>query len=231
MEESMNKTKLGIIIIVVVAGGLATWSLTKKDTKQQDNAVQTTQTANSETTAEQSSETPSFDPKATKDRAFVATLEGTSSNNVVLTGTIESDGKGTVHFSGTQAGDSVEYYLDASQAFIFCQEGKCYRYGANQSGLNIGDYEVSDEDIAKYKESATYVGTESCTTGTCEVWQYKDEEQTDTKIYINKNTKLVSEVVGTKDGDTFKVVYEFKDVTVTLPTDVQEITGSFEQGQ
>lgn len=219
----INKAILIVIGIVIIGGGIGL-SLSKKDSGSSDTGVMQNDAAASNDQAEGA--VPTFNPKATQNESFVATIEGKSKDSTVITGSIESDGKGNIHFKGLQTGESAEYYLAADQAFIFCQGEKCYRYAENESGLNVGDYEVTDEDIAKYKETAKYIGEESCPEGTCDVWQY-DDNGADTKIYINKQSKQVSQVIGVKDGETFKVVYEFKDVTVTIPTNVEEIINTF----
>ncbi len=222
----MNKNKIVLLILgLILVGGGVTYILTSKET----SSSPTNETPKSETASTESS-TPVFGPTGTTGKSFIATIEGKSSDATVITGTIESDGKGQVHFSGTQGGDNAEYYLDSNQAFIFCQNGSCFRYAVNQSGLNVGDYELTDEDIAKYRDIAEYEGTIACDAGMCEVWKYNDEGA-DTKIFIDKETKLVSQVVGVKDGDTFTITYAYKDVTITIPSNVQEITGSFELGQ
>ena len=214
----MKSKLIGVILaVVVVGGGAGAFLLTQ-------NSDSDSSKSNSNDSSESQDSSPTFNPKATKNQAFSATLEGTSEGSA-LNGTLESDGKGTIHFTGTQAGETAEYFATSDGSFIFCQGEECFKSPASQSGVSTDDYEVTEEDIAKYKSKATSLGSESCPSGTCNVWEYNDDDGTKTKIYIDKKTDYVSQVVGQDGTDTFKIVYDFKDVTITLPTNVQDITG------
>jgi hypothetical protein len=217
----MKVKLIGIILAVLVVGGGAGAFIMSRDSDDSKSSSNNSNTTKEETKTE--SATPTFSPKATKNQSFSATLEGTSEGDA-LTGTIESDGKGIIHFTGTQAGETAEYYVTSDGSFIFCQGTQCFKSSASENSVSPDDYEVTDEDIAKYQSKATFLGSESCPSGTCNVWQYTDDENVKTKIYIDKDTDYVSQVVGEDGTDTFKIVYNFKDVSITVPTDVQDLS-------
>ncbi|MCA9323832.1 hypothetical protein KC992_01890 [Candidatus Saccharibacteria bacterium] len=217
---------IAIIAVLVIAGGGAAFVLTRSN--DEDSTSGTNNASNSQSNDQSSNasnnEGRTFNPKATASQAFVATISGTSEGSETLSGTIESDGQGNSHFIGTQAGQTAEYYTLSDGTYIFCQNGACYKASAENSADEADDYSFKEEDILKFRDTASYVGTDDCPAGTCDVWQVNDNG-TDTRIYIDTKTQYVSQVVGTQDGDTFKVVYEFKDnVTVTPPTDIKDIS-------
>ncbi len=216
----MNKNIIiGLIAVLVLGGGGAAYLATQKDDTS-DSSTSESSSEHSDSDDHSAGET--FNPKITADMAFVATISGTSDGVESLAGTIESDGKGNTHFSGTQAGETAEYFVLADGSYIFCQDGTCYKT-PTASGEEPDDYNFRQEDIDKFKATAVHLGEEDCPAGKCDVWQVNDDG-TDTKIYISKSNQYVSQVIGTQDGDTFKIVYDFKDVTVTPPTDVQDIS-------
>lgn len=219
----MNKKLLiGLVVVVVGAGGAAFFAM-----NQNDDNTSTTQTSQSnedatETTKENDSQ-PTFNPQITGNKSFVATIEGTSEGEQAIEGTIESDGQGNLRFVGTTVGESAEYYILADGRYIICQEGACFSTSSETSGFSVDDYNVTDDDVAEFRETASYIGREDCPAGSCDVWQVTDEG-VETKIYISTKDSLVSQVTGTDEGDTFKVVYEYKEVTITPPSDVQDIS-------
>ena len=216
-----NKLLIGIVVLVVGAGGATFFALNQSDDTT-ENGSQTNQTSE-RSDAENNNSEPTFNPQITGNKAFVATIEGTSEGSQAITGTIESDGEGNLRFEGVTAGESAEYYILADGRYIVCQAGSCFSTSSETSGFSADDYNVTDDDVAEFKDTATYVGKEDCPAGTCDVWQVNDEG-VETKIYISTKDSLVSQVVGVDDVDTFKIVYEYKDVTINPPTNVQDIS-------
>jgi hypothetical protein len=130
-----------------------------------------------------------------------------------------------VKYQSTANGQTTILYY-ASDAFYTCQnDSACYKYPINQStasGFSRESYEYSQEELADFKNGAAYQGTQPCPAGSCDVWKVSTEDGQST-IYIDKATKRISQVEGTTAAGSSKIVYEYKDVNVSIPPNAQEL--------
>ncbi len=215
-----------LIAVVIIAGGAGAYVLSQDKDDSASNSNETTQT-NNDAEKKSSSDARSFNPLATVDESFSAMLTVTDVDGVEeMTGVINRDAAGNTKFSGTQEGETVEFYVTTDGKYIVCQAEDCFSLTGGTVPFDTSDFTASEADIAKYKETAKYIDDVDCKSGTCESWEYVDEEGSTVNIYINKEDRKVSEVNGSdENGSKVKIVYTYEDVTVTLPENVQEIPG------
>jgi hypothetical protein len=62
-----------------------------------------------------------------------------------------------------------------------------------------------------------------CPAGTCDVWSVVDENDHESTIYIDVQNNRVSQVESRDETSDIKLVYEYRDVTITPPENAQEI--------
>lgn len=213
-----NKIIGGVVALLLLAGVGAGIYLMQNDDEKQNN------TETSQTGQEQESnngEAPTLANFANSDKPFVATIKGETDGNSFNT-VIEYDGQGNGYFTTEYEGETTEFYF-TGDSYITCRDGQCFKTPkTSESSVNVDDYSYSQEDFDKFKNDATYEGRQSCPAGTCDVWLVSTTDQT-TRIFINPETNLISQVVGDIDGNSVTVTYEFKDVTITLPENITEI--------
>lgn len=221
----MNKAIIALVAVLLIGGGGAAFFLTKDDSTSESSSNSSSES--SEQADKKSDDTPEFSPLATVDDAFKAEMTVTSTDGTgTFTGNIEKDKTGNTKFIGEQDGETVEFYLTADGGYIVCEAGECFKLTGGNSPIATSDFTATDEDIAKYKETAVFKGEVDCVSGTCDSWEYQDEVGDLVTIYIDQDTSKVMEVRGTdEDGGSVVIVYEYTDVTVTLPENVQEIPG------
>lgn len=215
-----------IALVVLIGGGGTAYMLSRNDGAETGNS----QTAdNDATTADpkEDGDQPTFQPLATENESFVATMEVTSPNEAdTFSGTVERSKAGEIKFTGVQSGQAVELYLTAAGENIVCQDSQCYKLSNGTSALSDIDFTANDEELAGYKDSASYKGSESCIGGTCDVWEYTDKDNSQVTVYIQKGTNKVVELRGTDtDGSKIKMTYDYKDVTITIPENVESLPG------
>ena len=203
---------IGVIVAaVVVVGGGAAYMLTK------DNNEETDQTNTSQTSP--STNANAFNPASTEGLEFVATIsvDGTTSS------TMEHDDKGSTRYVATTGGQQMEI-IYTSDAYYACQGDSCVKYPISQSsnsGFNPGDYTYDQARLASYTSPANK-GQQSCPSGTCDVWEVSAGGVTST-LYVDSSSKRITQVESTVGGKTSKIVYEYKDVSITVPANAQTI--------
>ena len=209
----MNKILMILVTIAVVGAG-AFFVVQQSDSDSNDSKTESTEPANDITPTE-------FAPVSTEGLSFVATMKGTGEGSQI-DGSFESDGKGNVYFKGALGGETVEYYILSDGTYIVCQGETCFKTPNSADGPSLDDIAINESSINEIKSSATFSGIESCESGSCEVWT-SNEDGTDAKVYIDRSTKRVTKVSGTEAGDEFSITYDYKDVTITAPENVQEL--------
>ena len=212
---------IGVAVAALVAGG-AYFALGRGD----DTSNSDTSTNTSVSTEQASSDAPSFSPKSTENISFSATFESEgekAEDNLV--GTLKNDGKGSFQFSATTADSGeVEMYMLSDGSVVSCQSGLCFKSPVNtQTDIDRSDFTLSDDEISKYQSTANYDGTASCPAGTCNVWSYTDEEGALTKVFVSRDTNLVSKLEASDAASKISMVFTYEDVTITVPANVQEI--------
>ncbi|HEY5550100.1 MAG TPA: hypothetical protein VIK37_02795 [Candidatus Saccharimonadales bacterium] len=203
---------IGVIVLLLIGGGAAAYFTTK------DN--DTTTPSTSQTSGGQSANGANFNPASTEDLEFTATITTAGAGSA----TFEHDDKGSTRYVATQNGQQIEVVY-TSDAYYSCQGDNCVKFPISQSsnsGFNPGDYTYDQTELANYRSSSSYKGKQSCPSGTCDVWSVSVSGNTST-IYIDADTKRITQVESTIAGKTSKIVYEYKDVTIDIPANAQTI--------
>lgn len=210
-----------IVGILVIAGGVGGYFVTR-DGNDNDSSSQTSSSLNNNG---QSSGDKSFAPVSTEGLAFAATIT-TSGEAGTNEAKIEYDGKEKTRYSATKDGQQSEIIYTAD-TYYFCASGSCIKYPISQSGasgFSPGDYQYDETELGNYKNNASYKGRQDCPAGTCDVWAVSNEGVI-SSIYIDTDTKRISQVEGSQNGTTTKIVYEYKDVSIEIPANAQEAPG------
>ena len=111
-----------------------------------------------------------------------------------------------------------------SDAYYACQGDNCVKYPISQSsnsGFDPSAYTYDQAKLASYTSPANK-GQQSCPSGTCDVWEVSAGGYS-SKLYIDSDTKRITQVESTVAGKTSKIVYEYKDVSITVPANAQTI--------
>lgn len=223
MNKNM-KIIVGVVVLALVGGGIYFATQNKDDST--NNSENTSQNQSTENQNQSSSEQQaSFAPLSTKNTAFVATFT-TSDPSQQGALVIESDGKGTSRLTVTRNNEKTTT-IYTTDAYYLCQGDNCIKYpiASANAGQNPAQYDYDESDIAAAKNSAKYQGQQSCPAGTCDVWVVTEEDGHTTSVYVDTKTKRVSQVEAEHDGEKTKIVYEYKAVTINIPTNAQSIPG------
>lgn len=218
-----NKKMLWIVLVVVlivVAGGAAYW-FTRKDTT--NNSTGGTD-GSSQVSKTSGTETQNFNPVSMQGQSFVATISGTQ-NGKALNATMSYDGKSSYSYEVTQDGQKVQMIV-TSDAFYTCNNGNCYKTAVNansKQSFDPSNYQYSASDIDSFKNSAAYKGTQSCAGGTCDVWEVSDSKTGKTTLFLDSNSHRIVEVSYSENGNTFKISYAYKPVTITPPANAKSL--------
>lgn len=213
----MNKL-IPIIVgaVVVVGGAAAIITTSKKDSSSDTNTSNT-----------QSDQSSIFDAQPTAGASFSATMTITDSKGVqTMDGLMEFDAKSELSKFTGKIADQTMTMIYSKDAYYMCQsESECFKYSTAQSsssGFNPNNFQYDSTKLSGYKTGAKFVGTESCPSGTCSVWTV--DSATNTKMYIDKKTKRVSQFMSSTAEGSTKVVYNYKDVSITIPQNVKDIS-------
>ncbi len=215
------KKVLLIVLVVLLLGGGAAYLLTKDDKNDQTP----TNTESQPTTDTSSEPTASFSPLSTEGKDFVATVTTTTKTGT-STAKFEQDGTKTRYTISTSNTNSQFIYT--KDTYYVCGSGQCYKYTAkqsNSSGVDVKNYQYSGSELSSFKNSAAYKGKQSCPAGTCDVWSVTAGGITST-LYLDDQQRI-SQVESSQAGTTTKITYEYKDVTISLPTNAKSPTTSF----
>lgn len=207
---------IGAAVLLIAVGGGAAYFVITAD--EDDSNSQNT----SQSTDNQSSENQ-FAPASTEGLEFKATIT-TTGGGTAGTSTIEHDDQGNTRYTASRSGQQTEiiYTMDA---YYMCTADNCIKYPISQSsnsGFNPSDYTYDESKISGYRSGSTYQGQQSCPGGTCDVWSVSSGGVSST-IFIDADSKRIVQVEGSVGGVTSRTVYEYVDVTISIPEDAQEI--------
>lgn len=211
--------KLAILVIVVIA---ATGVIGYVGLRSKDNAKNAVTGTSNKPNSEKSTGNV-FDALGTNGMSYVATITTTSGDKSVA-GVMESDAKtGAIRYTATTNGKEVQM-IYTKDAYYICQTvDKCYKYPLGQgSAFDPKNYSYDASKIAEIKNSVKSLGTSNCPTGTCSVWQTTSGNYQG-KVYIDAKTKRIVQAENTTSTGTSKIVYDYKDVSVTAPANAQEL--------
>jgi hypothetical protein len=221
MEEGSTTKKsrkgliIGLVALMLIAAGAAAYFLTKDDN-------QANNTASSNNTSQTPSQTTStFEPQATANEPFVATVN-TTVNGKDVKGIMTSDGQGNASYAYTTDGNKITLTYTKDAYYICNDNAGCFKYnvsGENNSGFDPSDYQYDSSKLADLKNNANYKGQQPCpapATGTCDVWSVSMGSVTST-MYVNTATKRIAKVTSANGTTTSDITYEYKKATVAIP--------------
>src|SRR3989344_3144489 len=169
-----------------------------------------------------------FKAVPTTDVAYSASISSPNDDGSTFTGTLISDGKGTMQYTAMLAGQSAEITY-TPDSYYMCTGGQCFKYAISQSsnsGFNPANYPYTPAQLSDYRKTAKYNGKKSCLVGTCDSWSVTVADTSST-ILIDVKTQHISEVKSTVDGKTSTITYDYKPLTIKIPADAQTITSSY----
>ncbi|MCA9337308.1 hypothetical protein KC951_01215 [Candidatus Saccharibacteria bacterium] len=203
-----------IVVAVLAVGGVGYYVYQQS----QNNETETVTVETTEGTAD-------IDVLVGDNAPFVATVSGTRDGQT-YNATLESNGEGVTQFTSTVDGQQIRA-IYTKDAFYSCTGDQCYVMpldGATQQSFDPSQYEYTAEDVAAWKSTSTYAGQQSCAGGTCDVWQVNDStDGTTSKIFINTSTRRIAQVEVTTPEGTSSITYEYKPVTIAIPTNAQQL--------
>lgn len=211
----MNKNLIiGIVAAVVIGGGAVAYVATRGDDDDDANN-------NNTISQSQNDDVNAFNPLSTEGLSVVMTI---TSSNQEGEGVFEFDGEGNSRYVATQNGQAIEFIITSDGYFTKAGDQwiKYPTTASTQSGIDATAYQYDDSELTAYRNTAVHQGQQSCSAGTCDVWAYS-AGGAESKIYIDTDTRYISQVETSANGQTSTVTYEYKDVTITPPTDYQEL--------
>lgn len=170
-----------------------------------------------------STNTSKFSIASLANHSFKATFSGTiqdTSFNAVL----KHDAQDNVQYTVSSNGDSTDIIVN-SDGYFSCQNDVCYKYPSNSTisaSFNPDDYTYTGDGVDRLEDLATYEGKQDCPAGICDVWATIENTFT-TRLFISTADRRISKVVSSDGTDSTTIIYSYEDVTVTKPTNIQEV--------
>ena len=213
----MNKKTLIITLVVlaIIGVGAGAYLLTREDSSSNNN--ESTETSQNEAN-QASSDAPAFNLASTANESFTATITGTTDGST-YNATIEYDSNGDSKYTGQSNGKNFELYLLGDRNIV-CNDEQCIETN-NTLGLAPIDkdqYEISDEDLESYQQSALYKGTVDCSAGTCDKWEVSVSDFTGT-LLVDSDGRI-NQVSTEVEGASYTIDYSYGEVTITPPENV-----------
>jgi len=208
---------------LVVVGGVG-YFLTQKDSGSSTNSLSVSKPE----ATNQEADSTAFNPQNTLQSDFVATVETTGDDTAgAFAIEIEFDADAKVwRYITTSEDGGMEMIVteDATYTKTDDQWIKLPTSGDSTTGFDRDTYELSDDEIADFQKSAGYKGEASCPAGTCDLWELEGYEGNDKlAFYVDKKTNTVNQLVTTTGATTNTITYTYKDVTIEIPANAQEL--------
>ena len=215
-------TTIIVIIVLFIVVGLGIYEANNRNYKPKSTNVTAPKKAATKPT------TANFAAVSTDNLAYSASISSPNDDGSTFTGTLISDGKGTMQYTAMLAGQSAEITY-TPDSYYMCTGGQCFKYAISQSsnsGFNPANYTYTTAQLSDYRKTAKYNGKKSCLVGTCDSWSVTVADTSST-ILIDVKTQHISEVKSTVDGKTSTITYDYKPLTIKIPADAQTITSSY----
>ena len=204
---------VGIVVAVLIGGGAVAYFAMKDDDGGNDDTTNTSQ-------SQDNNGNPTFNPAATDNRDFVATINsGTEGSDSSFEYDVDSE---SFRYKASASGQSIETII-TPDAYFTMANGEWIKYPtATGSGVDPESYQYSTAELSAYEGTSSYVGQESCSAGTCDVWR-TSSAGAESALFIETGTGYIVKVETTVDDKTSSIEYDYKDVTINPPTDFQEL--------
>jgi len=214
-----NSIIMGIAAVVVL-GGAAAWYLMRDNSEPTNSTTSTSQTSDV-TTSDETHAAAEFSPMPMNNSDFIATFKVTGKNGKNGTGTYEHSANGDYKISGSSQGQAYEAYF-VGGSMISCSSGECIKMPGNLAGPPVDTDSISynGSSVDAPENKVKYVGTGSCSVGTCDKWEVTDLSKNGKITYYTKGDRMYRMIVESDDG-TMDGTYEYKDVSIQAPATVQ----------
>lgn len=210
----MKKIMVGAIAAVIVAAAAgAGYMIIKKN--NQEPAVDHQAT---------------FKPESTDGQALTATITVTPKKGKKTVTVVKSDGQGKSEYE-IKTGKSKTRLVFTSDFYYSCTNKKCVKFSkdaAETFSVDPAIYDMSQADINRLQEKASYQNQQPCPsgTGTCDVWTTAgiNGDLTSSTVYLDAESHRVVEIhADNQNGAKVKIVYEYGPVTVDVPKNARNI--------
>ncbi|MDX1766010.1 MAG: hypothetical protein R3313_03600 [Candidatus Saccharimonadales bacterium] len=223
-----QKTLISIgVVLVLAVGGIFLFANNANDEDAESNLAQNTSAQ--QTDGLPGANLPDGFPTAFNvySQPFVSEITSTNSADSTETGTVtmtfNSQNLWSIAVSTDQGDQTTIYTGDAS---YIGSDGQWIKYPTGEGAdFDITSYGLTNEDISEAGETATQIGTEPCSLGTCTVWQAVETENgSEAKIWFGPDGRMARMTL--VDGTmTVEQNFRYDNVpTIEVPTDFQEFT-------
>ena len=229
---------IGVVagVIIVAGGAFALLSNNDSDTGSTNNS-----NGSNNTDGNQQSSNNSSTPVTNTGSPIDLDISPLVGPYRITVSTVDADGRTTDATSDIDANGNIETTItdDEQVSSLIYHNGDAYvkapteaaytRFPSNGSTPAVGELDVgfSQEDI---DELSTFniidKGTDSCTNGTCQVYEYTDPDTGDTgTVKITTDSKRLSDIeVTSADGEESTIAYDYNvSFTVTPPDNFVEL--------
>ncbi len=214
----MKKVLIIVAVVLVLAGGGAGayYLLSRDDAQPSTEATQTQPASETSTTG--------FAPASMEGVPFEATIT-VEGEGKTIESVMKFDGKGNSEYVAVQDGKRITMFFTEDFYYMCTNATTCFKYkitNGDTGSVDPSQYEFTEEDLNNMRATATYKGQQACQASTCDVWE-STEGTTTVNIYIDTTTKRISQAITQTDRGTSTMVFEYKDVTVDVPKNAQEL--------
>ncbi|HIA91676.1 TPA: hypothetical protein EYO12_00985 [Candidatus Saccharibacteria bacterium] len=209
----MNKTLIGAGLAVALLGAVGFVVLNNNS----DDTSQSSQTESSTTDANGSP----FSFPDSNFRIIITTTE----NGTNTVGTIEVEDADTYRMD-IEGEDGGTFIVDGTDFYTIDSEGTTLKLPNTASQmLDSSSFTQlnNDPEFNALAEEATSIGTGDCAVGTCDIYEFTDEEGITGQIKVNDGR--VIEVTGPfNEGEQVSIVYDYNaDVSIEIPTEFETV--------
>jgi len=179
------------------------------------------------TGASQLATDPDFKPVPTDNLPFEASLLLKPAEGAVFRGAVQHDGNGTIRLEAKQDDESLELYITPTHQ-IFCELGECFRDIRDDSDplFSVESFIYNQQDLPGIGAGLLKNGQVQCGESTCDVWGSPSFADTLSKVLIEQGTNRIISIEGLFDGDSIKIDYQYNQVKIILPLNVDDLPES-----
>ncbi len=206
----MKKIILLVVGVVFTAGvGFGVYSLVYKSS---DDSTRTVVGGVS---------TKKFNPVNSANSQFVATTTIEGGSGPVTSTTVEHDGK-DAWLSKTTVNGTTSQALFTKDAYYTNIAGQWFK-SSSVKAFASDSYELTPAKLAEFQAAVKDKGSASCPSGTCELWEAENYKGNDKLSFYVRSDNKIDQLVTVIKGKTIKIGYEYKPVTITIPTDAKTL--------
>lgn len=217
---------IAAVVGLLVAGGIVFWVVAGggDDSETVNSTESASESAGSEEAA--SGDGVQFSPLNTVESDFTATV-ATETDQGNYNGSIEYDSEGFWRYVGSAEGQEAEIIVtpDAYYSNTGGQWIKIPATSNSELGFDLEAYEVTEEELTDFRDILDYKGKADCPAGTCDLWEATEYQGNDMLQFYVDSSNRINQLVSDSESGKITIVYTYEDVSITVPTDVQEIPG------